>query len=329
MKPSLTVAATCALAAAAAAPLSFSWQAREPLPFGMAGGVGAFLDNAVVYAGGTTWHQGQKVWLASVFRYDAAQDVWRESTALPEALAYGPSVAREDELEIFGGMTGTGPSLKCWRLRSGETVWQHSGNLPAASALGRAARINGRVYIFGGCADVADLSSCADSVTVRTENGLWQTSSKFPSGPVALMASAVAGREAYLFGGCAPSGPGSIRNLDESWRFTPLGGRWHKLRPLPVAVRAVSATLLDGQRILVAGGYHASQSEAKLHGPEYGFSKAVWIYHIDRDEYEPVTPLPEAAAGVELVSAHGRIFAVGGEDKARGRLRAFQELRIP
>lgn len=329
MKPSLTLAASCALAAAAAVPFPISWQVRRPLPFGIAGGVAAYLDNALIYAGGTTWRGGEKIWLASVHRYDVAQDAWSESTDLPEALAYGPSVGSGDAVEIFGGMTGSGPSFKCWRLRKGETVWQHTGDVPAATALGRAATIRGRTYLFGGCPDVADLSGCSDSVKVRSEKGVWETMSKFPSGPIALAASAVIDDYVYLFGGCASTGPGTIHNLDEGWKFAPAEGRWHKLRSLPMAIRALSATGLDDERILLAGGYYGSQDEAKLHGPEYGFSKAVWIYHIRRDEYEPVTALPEAVAGLEITQGHRQIFLIGGEDRARSRSRSMLEARLP
>ena len=326
MKQPWTLAATCALAAAV--PLTIQWQVRQPLPEGVAGGVGGYLDHTLLYAGGTTWRNGRKVWLASVHRYNPAQDAWLDSTPLPEALAYGPAVTGSDYFEILGGMTGSGPSLKCWRLHKGETAWRYTGELPLPAALGRAETLLGGTYIFGGCPDVADLSGCSDSVLVRTENGNWQSAAKLPSGPVALSASSSSGDQVYLFGGCAPTGTGAIRNTSESWSFTPSTGTWRKLRPLPTATRSLSAIRLDSRAILLAGGYNASQDEAKLHGPEFGFSKAVWIYHTDRDEYEPVAALPEAVAGMEFVKAGKRIFATGGEDKARSRSRALLELLL-
>ena len=328
MKQPLALAATCALAAASALPLAISWHVRRPLPEGIAGGAGGYLDHTLLYAGGTTWRNGQKIWLASVHRYNPAQDAWQESTALPEALAYGPAVTGSDYVEILGGMTGSGPSLKCWRLHKGETTWRHTGDLPRPAALGRAEMLLGRTYVFGGCPDVADLSGCSDSVLVRTENGDWQSTAKLSSGPMALSASSSAGDRVYLFGGCAPVGAGAIRNSSESWSFTPSTGTWRKLRPLPAATRALAAIRLDSRRLLLSGGYYASQDEAKLHGPEFGFSKAVWIYHIDRDEYEPVASLPDAVAGIELIAGEGRYFAAGGEDRARNRSRALLQLRL-
>ncbi len=325
MNRSLTMAATCALAAASTA----TWHTKHPLPEGIAGGTAGLFRESPIYAGGTTWRDGHKLWLTTVHRYDAARDTWAAMPPLPEPLAYGPYAITDSGPEIFGGANETGASWNCWRLHRSAGRWEPSGRLPYPSALGRVAAIGKRVYLFGGCPDTADLTGCTDSIAMRDEQGLWSAAGKLPSGPIALAASAVLGEDVYLFGGCAPQGPGKIHNLTQAWRFHTATHQWQALQPLPAATRGIAAIALDRTHILLAGGYTATQDEAKLHGPEFGFTPAALLYDTARDRYTTIAPLPIAAAGIELVRAHRKIFGIGGEDKARSRSALLMELQLP
>jgi N-acetylneuraminic acid mutarotase len=309
--------AACAFAAASGA---ISWRDRRAMPEGVAGGAIAAFHGEILYAGGTTWRDGVKHWLAETRRYNIAADSWEAGPALPEALAYGAHCSHPgDAFEILGGMNEKGVSRKCWRLERGSSEWRSSGELPVDSVLASSQMVTGSVYLFGGCPDVADLSHCGAAVWRRDRKGIWAEVSKIPEAPVALSATAVVRDRIYLFGGCTPMGPGTLRNLNGANEFNTASGHWRKLRPLPSAARAMSAVTLDDHRILLAGGYTASQDDAKAHGPDFGFSAAAWIYHIDSDQFESVAPLPFPVAGMELLASDGKVFGAGGEHRMRGR----------
>ena len=50
-----------------------------------------------------------------------------------------------------------------------------------------------------------------------------------------------------------------------------------------------------------------------------GFTADGLVYDINTDQYQSVPRLPIGLSGLESVRAAGAIFALGGEDKMRGR----------
>jgi N-acetylneuraminic acid mutarotase len=222
-------------------------------------------------------------------------------------------------------MNGNGVSRKCWRLDRGASTWVQSGSLSEDSLLAGAQSIPGNVYLFGGCPDVADLSRCSNAVLQRDTKGKWKQVSTIPEGPAAIAAIASLGDHIYMFGGCAPTAPGTLRNLDRAYRYATSTGQWQRLRPLPLAVRSMSAVALNDSLILLAGGYTASQDDAKKHGSDYGFTAAAWIYDTERDTYEPAASLPFPVAGMEIVMHRTTVFGFGGENRMRGRSNRFLE----
>jgi N-acetylneuraminic acid mutarotase len=283
--------------------------------------------NRLLYAGGTTWVEGSKQWLRDVSQYDLTGGAWSAGPALPEPIAYGGSVATADGLEIFGGMNGSGPSRNCWRLDPQSTRWIKTGELPRNAVLARVEQTDGVSYLFGGCSDAAAPMHCGSSVWMRNGREKWIRVGEMPDGPVAVRASAVLDRRVYLFGGCSEI-PGGVVNRDDAYRYDPATGQWQKLRPLPAAARGLSAAPLPGGRILLAGGYTASAHDAAHFGPEYGFSAQVWIYDAGADRYDPATPLPFGVSGIEILSHGSAVFALGGEDRMRGRSHRSLQGRI-
>jgi N-acetylneuraminic acid mutarotase len=316
----MLLSATSALAAGVLS-ARINWHDLPPMPAGVAGGaVGLLEGGRLVYAGGTAWVDGVKQWLADVQEYDLATKSWRRGPNLPEPLAYGASTASSRELEILGGMKSDGPSRNCWRLSSSRTGWVRTGELPQDAILARAELVSGALYLFGGCSNVVAPMHCSSAVWKREGVGKWTRAGDMPDGAVAMRASATLDGYVYLFGGCSEIA-GGVANRDAALRFDPATGEWRKLRPLPIPVRGLAAASIGNRRILLAGGYTASASEAAVNGPQYGFSSQVWIYDIGQDRYEPAAPLPFAASGIEITVHEGAIFGLGGEDRMRGRSR--------
>ena len=293
------------------------WHDRRPVPEGLAGGSIAVIANRLVYAGGTTWRNEVKLWLAETFFYDLENDKWNRGPALPEALAYGACLRTDHSLEVLGGMNESGTSRRCWRLNAGEHAWTASGVLPAASVFAKAETVRGQAYLFGGCAN-AELSGCGNAVLRRDKAGTWRKVSTMPQGPVALSAIAVIRDQIYLFGGCSAGASGEARNREEAYRFDPLTNRWTALHALPVAIRGISAAALDQRYIFLAGGYDARS-----------FSAAVYRYDTEADEYTAVAPLPFPVMGMEMLARGKAIWGVGGEDKNRSRTPRVIEGTLP
>src|SRR5712671_4504145 len=217
---------TAMLLLAMAPTMTLVWTERKSMSRPEAGGAAGFLDGELIVAGGTAWDGDTKLWLKDVQIYAPRQNVWRSGPALPVPLAYGPFVHPADGLEIFGGTDGRQVHRESWKLDSSKSKWHATGAIPADSLLGRAARIGASVFILGGCPDVADLTSCSDSVWRRDGGGPWRRVSSLPGGPLALTAIAVARNRIYVFGGCAMPTAGALVNRSAAFRYDPQTNAW-------------------------------------------------------------------------------------------------------
>lgn len=310
----LAVAAACAVASGQSR--SLAWEEWPALAEGVAGGAVARIGDSIVYAGGTTWRHGEKHYLNDVLQYSPESKRWTAGPALPEPLAYGAHVHGDSFLEIYGGASGHAVSQKCWRLEKGGQEWKPCGVLPRSSLFADAAAIGKDVYLFGGCTDLVDLSTCTSSVLRRNAQGQWAHVTDLPGGAVALSAVAELDGRVYLFGGCTKGVSGGVENQRSASRYDPGTNSWRRLKSLPAAVRSASAIALDGNRILIVGGY-GEDATAQDAGP--GFMRDVWIYNVETDAYEQASPLPFGVSGIRLIRYGAGIVGVGGEDRLRGR----------
>ena len=300
------------LALAASVP-KLQWKDRAPAHEGVSGGAWGRLGDKLIYAGGTTWRGEVKHWLHDTAVYTIAEDEWVAGPPLPESLAYGPYLSDGKTLEILGGMNESGPSLRCWRLGADSTKWESSGVLTAPTVLAKAGTLGGTPFVFGGCKDANDLRTCSEAVWKRTEPGVWARAASMPAAGLAMPAFAVTNGRAFLFGGCSAQASGEVINRGEAYSYDGKSNAWKTLRPLPRAARGMAAVALNGRQILLMGGVEGAVSSA----PE--FSKAVYVYDVEQDQYHDVTSLPFAVMGMETLFNGHSIWGVGGEDKARSR----------
>ena len=294
------------------------WRDRSPMPEGISGAGTALFFDSLVVAGGTTWRNQVKHWLTTTLVYNPRTHAWTDGPSLPEPLAYGAFLRKDRSLELLGGMNDRGLSRNCWRLDAGSAKWAACGQLPGGTLLGSAAELDGAAYLVGGCDDM-DLHVCTAKVLRRDFSGMWQVIAEVPGSPIAMAASAVAGRQIYLFGGCSRSADG-VHNRDEALRFDPATQRWTTLRSLPTAARGVTALALNDRHILLAGGYTNATP---------GFSDATYVYDTDKDRYTRITSFPLPVMGLALVRRDKKIWALGGEDKAHHRSARFFEATLP
>lgn len=294
------------------------WRDRSLMPEGISGAGTASFSGSLVVAGGTTWRNQVKHWLATTLIYNPRTDAWSDGPSLPEPLAYGAFLRNDRSLELLGGMNDRGLSRNCWRLDASSSRWAACGQVPGATLLGSAAELDGDAYLVGGCDDM-DLRVCSPKILRRDGSGVWQAIAEVPGIPLAMAASAVVGRQIYLFGGCSRTADG-VHNRGEALRFDPATRRWTALRSLPTAARGITALALNDHHILLAGGYTNATP---------GFSDATYVYDTDTDRYTPITSVPLPVMGLALVRDDKKIWALGGEDKAQHRSARLFEARLP
>lgn len=295
------------------------WQPRASLPVAAAGGYSATLGGKIIYAGGSTWQNGVKRFLAETHVYDTATDRWSAGPMLPAPLAYGAFAHTRRGLEVYGGTGGANSSRDCWVLETAAGPWKPCGGDPGDTLLAFAQPVGDSVLIFGGCPNVTDLVRCGASVRQRSAAGRWTTVAEMPQGRLSNGASAVLNGSVYLFGGVSGKSGGSIENHADAYRFDVLTRRWTQLRPLPRPARGMTAIAWNSRYILLAGGYVASQAEAAGKAVDFGFSGAVHFYDTMKDEYQAAEHLPLACAGLALLRVGGGLVAMGGEDRLRAR----------
>jgi N-acetylneuraminic acid mutarotase len=282
------------------------WSAIASLPVSVAGGYLGLAGDAPLYAGGTTWVDGVKQWLASTHILSAS-NVWLRGPALPRPLAYGACAQWRNAIEIYGGTDGASVYRDCWRRDSNGARWERIGEIPQAVLLSQAAIVGDRVFLLGGAVDAA-LSTFTDQVWVR-DGGNWQVIGRLPHGNIAVAASAPAGRNIFYFGGCS-TGPEGTANRSEAFRFDSRSATWGPVRPFPHAARGIASVGLDDRHILLAGGYY---------GTESGFSRQCFIYDCEADVYHEAPGLPVGLAGPAIARAGDAIYLCGGEPQMRAR----------
>jgi len=289
------------------------WKNRPALPIPAAGGHSGFLNDQILYLGGTTWRKGYREWLSDAQVYQEADNSWRVGVPMPCPLAYAASVWCGTSVELYGGCDSEGPCLDCWRLDCGTQEFQRTGQIPAARLFARAEIVEEFVYLLGGCVDSVTAEGARD-ILLRRESGTWRKIATLPQGGLSLAASACVRHFLFIFGGCSASNGGKVRDLDDAWRFDTRSAEWQRLRPLPRKKRGLSAIALDGRYILLMGGHTASLG---------AFEAELDVYDMEADNYRRLGSLLSGAMCVELLSTGSEIFAVGGEDRVRGRTGQF------
>ncbi|SRR5581483_1166945 len=296
------------------------WSEGKPMPEAKGGAAAALLGHELILAGGTTWREGRKLWLADVDIYDIGRADWRKGPRLPSPLAYAPALATATGIEIYGGSDGSRTLRECLRFDAASGAWRPIGRLPEARVLGRAERFSDSVYYIGGASDVNDLSHTFDTVLRRrSQTGDWERVAAMPDGGRAMLATTSLNGRMYLFGGCYVNSSGKLVNVADARVFEPATGAWKRLHDLPRATRGQSAVAADDHRIFLFGGYTASEEEAKSHGPEFGFSADVLIYETTTDRYTQLEPMPLAVIGMDFFRTENLFLGAGGEHRSRAR----------
>lgn len=307
------------LACSVRAEMTLDWRRGPDLPSARDHLGCGIVDGLLVVAGGAYWRNEQKHYSADTIAYSPKTGKWIRLPFLRKSGAYGASAVIRDQLLIAGGANENGVLSSCIRLtrRNGSFRWERLPDLPRPLFGAKGADIGNAFYVVGGAPgmDEAGIRAARPSLlrlkTPEKPGVLRWEECPVPEGFAARVGAAVVScrGELFVFGGYGVQPDGTLGNFGDAYTFD--GGRWKRLRDMPVPARWTTALTLDSRRIGLFGGYGE------------GFLDKVFVYDMRIDAYSPSTPLPLPVATLAGGVADGTVYLAGGEDLQRHRSAAL------
>ena len=301
-----------------------TWEKLPALPEGNGGFLAGTVNGVLHLVGGTNWEGDTKKWLRAIWKFDEKAMTWQHVRDLQEGVGYGVAGTRalnggQSEMVFAGGFDGNRASMLLHFLSSGGLVTK-GVDLPENCVLCAGGVEGGEMFFAAGTSDPADLATLSKHVWSLNLDTLDVTPlPDYPGKAFATAASTIVGGELYVFGGANwDEKQATVMNTSEAQAYAIQRKAWHALRPLPYAVRGLTAVGLDDDRLIyLAGGYKNDAEE---------FTDEAFVYDTVRDEYFPAPKIPYRAM-VALVNVGGYVYCLGGEDRKKHR--TSEAWRIP
>jgi|JI6StandDraft_1071083.scaffolds.fasta_scaffold00961_12 N-acetylneuraminic acid mutarotase len=311
------------------------WEKLPSLPEPNGGFVVGVDQGKVVIAGGTNWEGGQKNWLKKVRAFDPKSLKWEARADLDRATAYAVTGTRDEitkkSVMVFGGGANADGALPFVQFLGKDELDAKPASLPSNLVIAAGGVHVNSLVVCGGTPNAAEIEKASKATWSIDLDTLKVTPlAPFPGPPFVTAASTMDlfGRLFVFGGGTWDAKNQTVLNLDAAHAFDVKKNTWKKLRPLPYAVRGISAAMLYQDKpkggsivksfVYLAGGYKNDTD---------GFTDEAFIYNTDTDEYRPAVPLPYKAM-VSLVVCEGYLYCLGGEDKKQSRSDACYRIRL-
>lgn len=310
------------------------WAQGAELPRAKGSYSSGIVNGRLVLAGGTYWKDGKKEWLDEVAAYDPVEDRWSGLPRLPRPVGYAASVAKDDVLLVLGGCGPNQQERAGHRLKlaNGKYRWEQFTTLPFDRCYAQAVVLGTNLYLIGGSATVSDLSTASKTLwkwPLKDERPEWKMLDAVPGEGRAIFAATGCGGKIYVFGGCYINGQGELHNLKSAYEYDPMLDRWKRLKDLPLATRAWSATSFDDRFVFLFGGYSTSLSADIGVGVTHSFESKVYRYDVRLDRYEEMEAMPHANADISFHWWNGAFYGSGGEPGPRMRSAVTLIGRVP
>lgn len=316
------------------------------------------LDGQLVMAGGCNFPHvpvadgGKKVFYDGIYVADLSEGTtldWKLVGLLPEASAYGVTVATEEGLICVGGNTATRSLSDVYRLSLKEGVAQMDSlpSLPVTIDNMAGALLDDVLYIVGGNVNGIPASSVYSLNLAKLDEG-WKEEIAVPGNPRVQPVCAAQGGKLYVWGGFSTAGEGREATLSvDGYVYTPATKEWKQVAtPTDETGTAVSlgggvALPLGGDAILCAGGVNKDiflQALQGIHkGKEYltrpvewyQFNRKLLKYDIQKDQWTCLGDFEQGArAGAAMVSDGSSYYIINGELKPGIRTKDINRLKI-
>jgi hypothetical protein len=251
------------------------------------------------------------VWISRIAA-DGSLEPWSTTLPFVEPRERGGLVWTGTALTVVGGLgptvnTGTpyfgildGGAVARWKAAAPEPATSYARTVAVTHA--------SRVYSMCGYDGAVEVSRVVSAPLLAGDTfGAWETTSSTPL-PCSNVSAAVSGEHVYLLAGGRNASPTSVGWVGD---FAPSGGiaQWRQLPDLP-GTRASSAlaAAASDTHVYASGGY--------TNGPYEWVSSATIGPDGMLGAWSDVSSLPVGRAGMSLVIARGRLYAIGGSNDA-------------
>ena len=316
------------------------------------------LDGQLVMAGGCNFPHvpvadgGKKVFYDGIYVAPLTEGTtldWKLVGLLPEASAYGVTVATEEGVICVGGNTAARSLSDVYRLSLKEGVAQMDSlpSLPVTIDNMAGALLDDVLYIVGGNVNGVPASSVYSLNLAKLDEG-WKEEIAVPGNPRVQPVCAAQGGKLYVWGGFSTAGEGREATLSvDGYVYTPATKEWKQVAtPTDETGTAVSlgggvALPLGEDAILCAGGVNKDiflQALQGIHkGKEYltrpvewyQFNRKLLKYDIQKDEWTCLGDYEQGArAGAAMVSDGSSYYIINGELKPGIRTKDINRIKI-
>lgn len=274
------------------------WSEAAPLPRPVSHAEASTfaLDGRALVVGGRDHEQQWKPegwWLASVFLFDPARDLWVTLDELPNPLTGPAAAVIGSDLIVSAGGTGPGevPVPDTWRLRLRD-AWRPRRAMPVDLGEVAAGVIGRHLYVVG--------EGSKQTMRYDLTRAAWsEVGSVMPRPyPGDHHAAEVVNGRLYLFGGFGAEGRTQI--------YDSAADAWKLGAPMPFAAGS-SASAVIGGRVYVAGGIAADTTTADAA-----------VYDPAADSWRRIAPMPVGRNHAASATDGRRLFVFGGRGKGSG-----------
>ncbi len=321
-------------------PLAIDWEIGPDLPMAWKGGVSGVFEGEIVLAAGA-WLDNER----RAFAFDVNARTYRKIPPPPVATSFTQGAFDGRDLYIVAGKTGERLAVTLTREPNGEWHWTDLPPPPEANRwTGAVSVAGGWLFLYTGSylgregpQDLRDWRLRLDDL----EAG-WKPMAPYPGGQRAVVISAVARGQIYVFGGWRadpvlrelrskvgelaphrlPIVPGVIAFRD-AYRYDPGADRWTSLRSLPFAMYGGAGIVIDDRYILLMGTSSLRQTlrvghSHPAHKPyldQYwkGYDDVILCYDLQSNTYSRVGVMPYGVSNWAWQRVGMKLYCFGGE----------------
>jgi N-acetylneuraminic acid mutarotase len=304
-------------------PATNSWQALPDMPTARDHFHAAVVGGVFYAIGGRD--KDIDATTAIVEAYTFASGSWSTlPTALPTERGGFAAAVVGDEIMIMGGEGGGNTYDTVEAYNTVTNTWRSLAAMPTARHGIQAAVCNGGVYLAAGGTvqggqgptSVHEVFFLNGPTSCENEPSEFTTINWSSAAPSPLrLSEAIGGTidgKLYVFGGYSSFTPVTVHS--DVHVYDPANNTWRSLaQKMPTPLTHGGTTVdVEGRNFYIAGGY-----VGRAGGGQIFATDEVWKYNVDRDEWTPMPPLPEARGSGGLALLDRKLHFFGGSDIRR------------